>query len=115
MAGLEMALFLALAAAGAALAWRSGARFSRLLVALGALIAVAWGATVTSAWPRHDRAQSPVALEPQSSGSVGSGACRSCHPSEHASWHRSFHRTMTQVATPEAVAGPWDGVRRSGE
>jgi predicted CXXCH cytochrome family protein len=27
---------------------------------------------------------------------VGSGACRSCHPSEHASWSRTYHRTMTQ-------------------
>ncbi len=27
---------------------------------------------------------------------VGSGACRSCHPSEHASWSRTYHKTMTQ-------------------
>jgi hypothetical protein len=31
---------------------------------------------------------------------VGSGACRSCHPSEHASWMRTYHRTMTQRGTP---------------
>src|SRR6185436_6915101 len=40
---------------------------------------------------------------------VGSESCRACHPREHANWHRSFHRTMTQVATPEIVAGKFDG------
>src|SRR6185436_6583885 len=48
-------------------------------------------------------------------GSVTSGACRSCHPSEYASWHRSFHRTMTRLATPASVAGPFDGTRVESE
>lgn len=39
-----------------------------------------------------------------------SSSCRSCHPEHHASWHDSYHRTMTQVATPEAVVAPFDGI-----
>ena len=40
---------------------------------------------------------------------VGSGACRSCHPSEHATWHASYHRTMTQLASPESILAPFQG------
>lgn len=39
-------------------------------------------------------------------GWAGSGACQSCHPSQHATWSRTFHRTMTQVAGPLAIAAP---------
>ena len=42
---------------------------------------------------------------------VSSNECRSCHPREYASWFHSYHRTMTQLATPEAVMGPFDGVK----
>ena len=42
---------------------------------------------------------------------IGSSACAECHKTEHDSWHRTFHRTMTQVATPESVAGTFDGSR----
>ena len=38
-----------------------------------------------------------------------SDSCRGCHRAAHQSWHRSHHRTMTQVATPEAVLGAFDG------
>jgi predicted CXXCH cytochrome family protein len=41
---------------------------------------------------------------------VGSGACRSCHPSEHASFRESYHRSMTQRAIPAAVLAPWEDV-----
>lgn len=44
-------------------------------------------------------------------GYVSSDACRACHPGEYHSWHRSWHRTMTQLATPEAVVAPFDGVQ----
>lgn len=37
---------------------------------------------------------------------VGSGACRACHPAEHASWWGSYHRTMTQRAFGEAILAP---------
>ena len=40
---------------------------------------------------------------------VTSQACQTCHPKEYASWHRTYHRTMTQAATPESVAGKFDG------
>ncbi|MCH7987658.1 MAG: C cytochrome precursor [Planctomycetes bacterium] len=55
-----------------------------------------------------------LALVPQQSvggGFVSSESCRACHPGEYASWHATFHRTMTQLATPEAVQGPFDGVQ----
>lgn len=50
-------------------------------------------------------------LERPDEGFVSSDACQSCHPAAYASWHGSYHRTMTQVATPEAVVAPFDGVR----
>ena len=43
-------------------------------------------------------------------GFTTSTACRACHPGPYAAWHRSYHRTMTQVATPVAVQGRFDGV-----
>lgn len=110
MATLEIALVLALVAASAWHAWQSpanGPRVAALLLAgfgLALLVAV----NVPS---RARRPASPIALEPAAAASLGSGACRSCHPSEYASWHRSFHRTMTQVATPETVLGPWNDVK----
>jgi hypothetical protein len=51
----------------------------------------------------------PVAVHDQQY--VSSIECRSCHPREYASWHSSYHRTMTQVATPDAVQGRFDGVK----
>ncbi|HTQ08291.1 MAG TPA: multiheme c-type cytochrome, partial [Polyangiaceae bacterium] len=109
MATLEIALVLALVAASAGYAWRSSAELPRLaalvIAAAGVLVAVAAATT------RDHREQSPVAIERAASGSVGSGACRSCHPSEYASWHRTFHRTMTQVASRATVLGPWNGVK----
>jgi len=50
----------------------------------------------------------PVAL--RSDGYTSSDACRACHPAQWASWRRSYHRRMTQLATPEAVVAPFDGV-----
>ena len=40
---------------------------------------------------------------------TGSTTCRSCHPDHYASWDRTFHSTMTQEATPQSVAGAFDG------
>ncbi len=40
---------------------------------------------------------------------VGSGECRSCHPSQHSSWHDTYHRTMTQLPSQETVLAPFDG------
>ena len=41
---------------------------------------------------------------------VSSDTCKKCHPGAHASWHDTFHRTMTQVVSPETVAGNFDGL-----
>ncbi|NQZ98353.1 MAG: C cytochrome precursor [Myxococcales bacterium] len=49
-------------------------------------------------------------IEVDHDGYVSSDACRSCHPSQHDSWHDSYHRSMTQLATPEAVVAPFDGI-----
>ena len=46
-------------------------------------------------------------------GYVSSTTCRSCHPHEWSTWHDSYHRQMTQVASPEAVIGKFDGQTRS--
>jgi predicted CXXCH cytochrome family protein len=106
---LELALFLAFGAAGGVLAWRTGLGLVRAAVLCG-LVAVT--ASALASLVARGRRPSPGAVSvDHATGSVGSGACRSCHPGEHASWHRSFHRTMTQAATPEAALGPWDGVR----
>jgi hypothetical protein len=59
---------------------------------------------------RRGSVTSAVVIDRDASGSIGSGACRSCHPAEYASWHRSFHRTMTQVASATTALGPWNGV-----
>ncbi|MEX0728467.1 MAG: cytochrome c3 family protein [Planctomycetaceae bacterium] len=42
---------------------------------------------------------------------VSSDTCRGCHPGEYASWHKTYHRTMTQLATPQTVLAPFDGVK----
>lgn len=41
---------------------------------------------------------------------LGSKACGACHPHEYDTWKHTWHRTMTQLATPEAVFGDFDGV-----
>jgi hypothetical protein len=38
-----------------------------------------------------------------------SDTCRSCHPHEYDTWHQTYHRSMTQVASPQAVLGEFDG------
>ena len=41
---------------------------------------------------------------------VTSDACRECHAEAYDTWHDSYHRTMTQIASPETVAAPFDDV-----
>ncbi len=57
---------------------------------------------------RPESPGTPVAR--RTDGYVSSDACQSCHPGEHASWRRSYHRKMTQLARPETVQAPFDGV-----
>ena len=45
-------------------------------------------------------------IQVQEDGYISSQTCQSCHPRNYDTWYGSFHRTMTQVATPETVAGP---------
>jgi predicted CXXCH cytochrome family protein len=106
---LELALFLALGALGGLLAWRTGLTLVRAL-ALGGFFVATVSAVATLAAKRPPNSIQGTVRVDHDAGTLGSGACRSCHPSEHASWHRSFHRTMTQVATPAAALGPWEGV-----
>ena len=44
---------------------------------------------------------------------VNSASCRECHPQQHDSWHATWHRTMTQQASRDTVAAPFDNVRLS--
>ena len=86
-----------------------------ILLALGLLAMVAVRAMTFLDGPaRPDEAlveNRPI--EVREKGYVSSKTCESCHPHEHATWHSSYHRTMTQVATPEAVIGDFDGKLRS--
>jgi predicted CXXCH cytochrome family protein len=107
---LEVLLFLLLLAGAARVSLAGRPLGLRALGGLGVLVV----SVAAAAWAGRASAGgrvAPIAIERADSGSVGSGACRSCHPAEYASWHRSFHRTMTQVATPAAVRGPWEGVK----
>jgi predicted CXXCH cytochrome family protein len=110
LVGIEIALFIAIACAGVLATWRftDGAVRAFTLAALAVTLALGY-----ARFQRHyiAKRELAIAIRPLDSGAVGSGACRSCHPSEHASWHRTFHRTMTQVATTSSVLGAWDGTR----
>ena len=85
------------------------------LIALAFLAMIAVRATAFLGEPtRPDEAlveNRPI--EVRENGFVSSKTCESCHPHEHATWHSSYHRTMTQVATPEAVIGDFDGKLRN--
>jgi len=78
------------------------------------LLAVAAGAALLLAGVAYRAGLEPPGVAPfapgraRDQGYVSSDTCRSCHPSQHASWHRSFHRSMTQVATPAALAPPFE-------
>ena len=50
-------------------------------------------------------------LAPRQSADRGFVTSQTCRTWEHSSWHATFHRTMTQLATPEAVLGQFDGVQ----
>ena len=59
------------------------------------------------------RPQAAELVPPRSkdNGYVSSDACRACHPQQYDSWHDTYHRTMTQIASPETVVAPFDGIR----
>jgi predicted CXXCH cytochrome family protein len=89
----------ALALVALAAILRSGASLrARVAVAIAMLAA---GAALARPARRAEPVRGPRVS--RDGGYVGSGACRSCHPSEYASWSRTYHRTMTQRATPETM------------
>src|SRR5262245_16559184 len=59
--------------------------------------------------PARETVQQPNSLRLVRS-DAASASCRSCHPEHYDSWHRTYHRTMTQVAGPDTVVAPFDGV-----
>jgi hypothetical protein len=101
--------FVLLALAGVVAA--SALQASRLamagVVASAAVVAVAALATVHARRDGVSLDDAPLPVD--HSGYVGSGACRSCHPSQFETWSASYHRSMTQLATPEAVLAPFRG------
>ena len=114
MLGTEIALFIAIGLAGLLATWRFTEGAARAFTLTALVVTLVVGGTRFQRQHRPGRNE-PIAVQPVDSGAVGSGACRSCHPSEHASWHRTFHRTMTQVATPSSVLGAWEGTRVEAE
>lgn len=66
-------------------------------VALGALCLLS-SATLLALRAPPAEPHAAVPARHREGGYVGSGACQSCHPSEHQSWSKTFHRTMTRVA-----------------
>jgi hypothetical protein len=55
--------------------------------------------------PRPEHAVELRPIKIPAGGYVTSSTCRACHADQYESWHASYHRTMTQVATPQSVAG----------
>jgi len=110
LVGTEIALFIAIALAAGLATWRftDGTLRAFTLAVLALTLVLGYARLQRHHLSKREQA---IAVTPMDSGAVGSGACRSCHPSEHASWHRTFHRTMTQLATPSSVLGAWEGTR----
>jgi cytochrome c552 len=78
--------------------------------ALAVAAGLAGGAFALSGAPAAERTVAIRPIQTPGGGYVSSDTCRACHPGEYASWHASFHRTMTQIAAPDTVATPFDGV-----
>jgi hypothetical protein len=106
-------LLLLFGVAGAArmLAWLApGTRTLRGPLLSGALLSGAcYWFWKTDAAPEHSAEHPSVRVAAAAEGYAGSGACRSCHPSEYASWHQSYHRSMTELPSEESVRAPWNG------
>jgi formate-dependent nitrite reductase cytochrome c552 subunit len=71
----------------------------------------AWGWIREGGMRLPERAIPDRPIQIAGEGYASSQACKACHPREYASWHASYHRTMTQVASPETIAGDFDHVR----
>jgi hypothetical protein len=84
-----------------------------VLPVIGALRFGAWFMGPFSAQRSLGQIESAVPATEPEGGYVSSRECQACHPDQYRSWHASYHRTMTQLATPEAVLGNFDGVELS--
>jgi hypothetical protein len=101
---------LGIASAAGLVVWLApGTRMLRGPLLCGACLASAcywfWKADAVAERPRAHA----LRIEATAEGYAGSGACRSCHPSEYASWHQSYHRSMTELPSEESVRAPWNG------
>lgn len=76
-----------------------------VLFATIASVAVVLGGGRSEAPPVENRP-----IEVASGGYVSSKTCRACHPRTYGTWEASYHRTMTQVASPESVAGDFGDI-----
>ena len=88
-------------------------RFALAVLALGFLTtegAALWREARNEQSQRVEAFRAYLPEEGGTEGYVSSDACRACHPSQYESWHRTYHRTMTQVASPETVKAPFEGV-----
>jgi len=91
---------------------REPSRLVRITAVTGWLVVAAALGWAVFEYPRpvHDeRLVENRPIEVPSDGYVTSQTCRACHPHNYATWFGSYHRSMTQVATPEAVLGDFDG------
>ena len=104
----ELLLFIGVLIAAAAVLWVGGPRRARLVAAGGALLAAGGLWLYEPGGDPELAAAVPGAVA--EGGFATSATCRACHPDAYDAWHRSFHRTMTQVASPAAVLGSFDGV-----
>lgn len=111
----ELAVVGAVIAGGIAVLWRH--RTPRLLTVWGllcvvGLLSVAWRAERRqTARVENEALRAEVPHLERDGGYVSSDACRACHPDQYESWHDSWHRTMTQLASPDTVIAPFDGVK----
>lgn len=111
---LEIVLCVAASAAAAvplAAAVRRWPRAGRNVLALSALTFLGVLAASPRPAPSPHLEDGSVPAKVAERDFVSSDACRCCHPEQYASWHDTYHRTMTQLATPEAVLAPFEGLR----
>lgn len=103
---LELAAYLALAAAGFACAFGISSEARRAVV----IAAVGLSLVIALAVPKGGATTPAGAPEFSARGEfVTSNACRSCHPGEHASFRASYHRSMTALPSRESIKAPFAG------
>ena len=103
---LELAAYLALAAAGFACAFGVSSEARRAVV----IAAVGLSLVIALAVPKGGATPPPGAPKLTARGEfVSSNACKSWHPGEHASFHASYHRSMTALPTRESIQAPFAG------